>query len=107
MSPGLKRESIWLAIAVLAGLVLLPLAVYYTGTLTLGPYSRGGAGRFLLDFLASLARLEWQALALSIAPVAVLLAWRIGRALRARGADEEDADTPARRGAAVRREPTL
>ena len=61
----------------------MPLLVYATGKLTLGPYSRGGAGRFLADFLRSLARLEWQALALALAPLALVLAWRVIRALRA------------------------
>jgi hypothetical protein len=103
MSPRVKRELLWVLVAFAAGLIGMPLAVYTTGRWTLGPYSQGGATRFLGDFLQSVARLEWQALALAVAPVALTLGWRIVRALRA--PPEDDAE--ARRGAAVRREPTL
>lgn len=108
MSNGSKRELIWLGVAVFAGLVVTPLLVYATGMLTLGPYSRGGAGRFLADFLRSLARLEWQAIVLAAPPIALVLAWRVIRAVRApRPDDDEYVDAPAARDVSVRREPTL
>jgi hypothetical protein len=75
--------------------------------LTLGPYSRGGAGRFLADFLRSLARMEWQALTLALAPVALVLAWRIIRALRPPRPDGGYVDADSARETPVRREPTL
>jgi hypothetical protein len=103
MTTRAKRELIWVLVALAAGLVGMPLLVYGTGLWTLGPYSRGGAARFLGDFLQGVARLEWQALALALPPIALVLAWRIVRALRA--PPETDAD--AERAAPVRREPTL
>ena len=72
MPKSVKRELIWLGVALFAGLVVFPLLVYATGMLTLGPYSRGGAGRFLVDFLRSLVRLEWQALTLAAPPIALI-----------------------------------
>jgi hypothetical protein len=107
MSNGSKRELIWLGVAVFAGLVMMPLLVYATGTLTLGPCSRGGAGRFLADFLRSLAGLQWQALVLAAAPITLVLAWRVIRAVRARRPGDEYVDARAARDASVRREPTL
>jgi membrane protein implicated in regulation of membrane protease activity len=101
MPTSVKRELIWLGIALLAGLLLFPLLVYATGMLTLGPYSRGGAGAFLADFLRSLGRLEWQALALAVAPPALILGWR---AVRSRSGSTS---RRAARGATERREPTL
>lgn len=107
MPKSVKRELIWLGVALLAGLVVFPLLVYGTGMLTLGPYSRGGAGHFLVDFLRSLVRLEWQALTLAAPPIALILAWRVIRALRAPSSGDEYVDPEVARGAAVRREPTL
>jgi hypothetical protein len=104
MSTSVKRELIWLGVALFAALVAFPLLVYATGMLTLGAYSRGGAGRFLVDFLHSLGRLEWQALALAVAPLTLIVGWRVIRALRSR--DEYVAARPAR-DASERREPTL
>ena len=104
MSTSVKRELIWLGIALLAGLVLFPLLVYATGMLTLGPYSRGGAGRFLGDFLRSLGQLEWQAVAIAVAPPALILGWRLVRGLRS---GEEYVAAEPSRGANERREPTL
>ena len=107
MSKGSKRELIWLGVAVFAGLVVMPLIVYATGMLTLGPYSRGGAGRFLADFLRSLAGLQWQAIVLAAPPIALVLAWRVIRAVRAPRPGDEYVDARAARDAPVRREPTL
>lgn len=103
MTTPLKRELTWLSAGVLGGLVVMPLLVYATGKLTLGPYSRGGAWRFLADYLRSLAHLEWQALALALAPVGLVVLGRTVRLLRGARQDE-DAVADA---APVRREPTL
>ncbi len=87
----------------------MPLAVYATGALTLGPYSRGGAWRFLGDFLRSLVRLEWQALTLALVPIVLILAWRVIRAIRGPRADDadEDAPSPATRPCAASRPSSL
>lgn len=107
MSKSVKRELVWLGVALFAGLVVLPLLVYATGMLTLGPYSRGGAGRFLVDFLRSLVSLEWQALTLAALPIALIVAWRVIRALRFPSSGDEYVDPEVARHASVRREPTL
>jgi hypothetical protein len=101
MSTRVKRELIWMLVALAAGLLGMPLLVYATGRLTLGPYSGGGAAQFVGDFLRSLARMEWQALALALAPIALVLSWRIVCALRAPPAARAESGRP------VRREPTL
>ena len=107
MPTTLKRELIWLLAAMLGGIVVLPLLVYATGALTLGPYSRGGAGSFLGDFLHSVVRGEWQALAIAIAPILVILAWRVVRAVRAAPTDDAYEPPVSGRAAPERREPTL
>jgi hypothetical protein len=107
MSNGIKRELIWVLVALFIGLVVLPLLVYATGTLTLGEYSRGGGGRFLADYLRSLARLEWQALVLTAAPITLILGWRIIRAVRGPRPAGDYVDARPARDATERREPTL
>ena len=107
MSKRLKRELIWFGAALLSGVVLMPLAVYATGTLTLGPYSRGSVWMFLGDFLRSLVRLEWQALTLALAPIALILAWRVVRAIRDPHIGDAYEDAAPAREASARREPTL
>lgn len=74
---NVRRNAGWLVAALLFGALLLPFLVYYTGTMTLGPYSHGGALEFFGDFLASLARLRWSAWSLLLGPAALVLVWRL------------------------------
>ncbi|HNR23163.1 MAG TPA: hypothetical protein PKL49_09075 [Steroidobacteraceae bacterium] len=69
----LAREALLALIALIVGVTLLPLAVYYTGVEILGPYSEGGLWRFWGDFFKGLARggLSWWLIALG--PYALLL----------------------------------
>ena len=62
----------WLLAAVLAGVVGLPIAVYFTGASVLGPYANGGLGQFMVDFLADLLRLRGPAVALALGPAVIL-----------------------------------
>ena len=62
---NVRRNAGWLVAALLFGALLLPFLVYYTGTMTLGPYSHGGPLGFYGDFLASLARLQLVSLVLA------------------------------------------
>ena len=39
---NVRRDSRWLIAALVFGALLLPVLVYYTGVMTLGPYSHGG-----------------------------------------------------------------
>jgi hypothetical protein len=74
---SLRRHSRWLVAALFFGAAVLPFLVYQTGLMTLGPYSRGAAGAFYGDFLASLARLQWSAWALLLGPALCVLLWRL------------------------------
>jgi hypothetical protein len=74
------RNSGWLITALLFGALLLPFLVYYTGVMTLGPYSHGGPRGFYGDFLASLARLRLSAWSLLLGPAALVLVWRLAAA---------------------------
>lgn len=74
---SLRRDSTWMILALLFGALVLPCLVYYTGVMTLGPYSQGGLPSFYGDFLAGLVRLRWSAWALLLGPAAVVLIWRL------------------------------
>lgn len=52
--PRLRRELLIVGIALLAGLILLPLLIYAAGQLTLGPYQNGSLGALLKDFYSAL-----------------------------------------------------
>lgn len=56
---------------------MLPVLVYYTGLATLGPYSRGGPGVFVRDFVADLLRMRPAAWVLLLGPVVLVAAWRV------------------------------
>jgi len=56
---------------------VLPVLVFYTGSATLGPYSRGGLGAFLADYVADLGGLRLGAWVLLLGPVALVAAWRV------------------------------
>jgi hypothetical protein len=71
-----NRDGPWLVAALLFGALALPLLVYFTGITVLGPYAHGGAGAFLADFLADLARLRWFSWALALGPLAAVAIWR-------------------------------
>jgi hypothetical protein len=72
----LKRQAAWIVAALVFAAVVLPFLVYYTGTVTLGPYSGGGPRQFLADFYADLARLRPGAWLLLLGPAMLVLVWR-------------------------------
>jgi len=74
---NVRRNAGWLVAALLFGALLLPFLVYYTGTMTLGPYSHGGPLAFYADFLSSLARLHMSAWSLLLGPAALVLVCRL------------------------------
>lgn len=74
---SLKRNSGWMIAALLFGAFVLPFLVYYTGVLTLGPYSNGGPLGFYADFLGGLARLRASAWILLLGPVTLVVIWRM------------------------------
>jgi hypothetical protein len=86
---GLLRELITLALALLVGLVLLPLAIYVSGQVVLGDYVRSAndpspAGPLALwtDFLAGLARGDLANWIILFGPYGCYLVWRLLRGSR-------------------------
>jgi hypothetical protein len=86
---GLARESITLALGLVAGIVLLPAAVYVAGRATLGAYTRsptdptpGGPLAFMGDFLAGLAAGSLAHWLLALGPYVLYLIVRFGRRAR-------------------------
>jgi hypothetical protein len=73
----LDRNSAWLVAALFFAAAVLPFLVYYTGTLTLGPYANGGPMRFVRDFYVDLVRMRAAAWALLLGPVALVVVWRL------------------------------
>ena len=73
----LKRHAAWIGAALLFAAAVLPLLVYYTGTLTLGAYAGGGPMQFLGDFYADLGRLRGAAWLLLLGPATLVLFWRV------------------------------
>ena len=65
-----RRQHGWLVAALLFGALLLPFLVYYTGVLTLGPYSDGGPLGVLRRFPARASRTlqAWSSWALLLGP---------------------------------------
>jgi hypothetical protein len=73
----LRRHLAWIIAALLFGAAVLPFLVYYTGTLTLGPYSGGGPLQFFAAFLADLIRLRGAAWLLLLGPATLVVIWRL------------------------------
>lgn len=74
---SLKRDSSWMIAALLFGALLLPFLVYYTGVLTLGPYSHGGPLTFYADFLGGVVHLRGAAWMLLLGPATLVVVWRL------------------------------
>lgn len=86
---GLARESITLALGLLAGLVLLPAGVYVVGRVLFGAYTRSpsdrtGAGPLALwsDYLSGLASGSLAHWLLLVGPYVLYLIVRLGRGRR-------------------------
>jgi hypothetical protein len=73
----LRRHVAWIAVALAFAAAVLPFLVYYTGTWTLGSYSRGGAMQFLADFYADLIRGRAGAWTLLLGPATLVIVWRV------------------------------
>lgn len=77
-----NRDFRWLLAALLFGLLVLPLLVYFTGITILGPYAHGSVSAFLADFAADLARMRWFSWTLALGPLALVAIWRTVSRLR-------------------------
>lgn len=69
----LARESLRLLASLVVGVVLLPIAVYWTGVKILGPYTGGGFWAYWGDFFRGLAHGEWSWWLLAAGPYVLLL----------------------------------
>ena len=67
----------WIGAALVFAGAVLPFLVYYTGTLTLGSYARGGPVQFLADFYADLLRGRAGAWVLLLGPATLVIVWRV------------------------------
>lgn len=83
---GLGREVITLALGIVAGLLLLPVAIYVVGRMLLGPYLRDttdvtadGPIALWTDYLAGLSAGSLAHWLVLLGPYGAYLIWRIGR----------------------------
>jgi hypothetical protein len=73
MSGTLKTELILAAVLLAFGLIALPSAIFFVGTLIIGPYDGGTSAIDLgLAVWAGLAQLEWSAWLLVLSPYIVV-----------------------------------
>jgi len=79
---ALKRDAAWLLIALLVGVFVLPLLVYLSGTMVLGPYAKGGPGAFMAGYFGDLASLRWFSWSLALGPLLVAVIWRAAAKVR-------------------------
>jgi thiamine transporter ThiT len=77
LAMALSRDVAWLLIALLVGVLVLPLLVYFTGISILGPYAKGGPGAFMSDFVGDLAHLRWFSWSLALGPLVIVALWRV------------------------------
>jgi hypothetical protein len=52
--PRLRRELWLLAAGIILAFIVMPVAIYFVGVLTLGPYTAGGLGSFISDYYRGL-----------------------------------------------------
>lgn len=82
-SHRVRREIVKMAILLLAGVVLLPFAVYLVGQVIFGAYGGDGMFGFAADFWARLLSVEAAAWFLALSPLLgisvlrlIFLGWR-------------------------------
>ena len=89
MAWQLRHDALLLTATFAFGVLVLPFAVYLTGTYLLGTYSAGGAMGFFGDFLRALASMRWYAWSLALGPLAVVAVARALWRLASGGMDAE------------------
>jgi hypothetical protein len=71
--PRLRRELYILGFALATGLIVMPICIYVTGVLTLGPYTSGGWMSLFADFYKGLFRLWWPVWAVALGPYVLVV----------------------------------
>jgi hypothetical protein len=72
----LRFESLLLGIALIAGLLIMPICIYVTGVLMLGPNEGGGFGAFLQSIFVGLGRGSIPVWLMVLGPYALLNLFR-------------------------------
>lgn len=77
----LRREAVVAGLALLVGLLIMPLLIWVAGRLSLGSYANGSVFALLKDFAGGLAAGELAYWIVLFGPYALLLIIRTSRAL--------------------------
>ena len=74
---SLRGDLGWALAALATGVLIVPPLVWFTGLVVIGPYANGGLWAMLMDMTAALqagSRAAWVTL---LAPLALVLIWRL------------------------------
>jgi len=97
VSLPLRRELIWIGVALVLGFVVMPPLIWLVGTHVLGPYTPGGIGALWGQFFRGLASGSFAFWYVAIGPYFLLLLLRaLIRLFRARGEPEPPPPPPLR-----------
>lgn len=77
--PRLKFEAVTLGLAVLVGLLVMPVLIYLAGSIALREYAHGGVFALYLDYFKGLVRLQPSFWAVLAGPYAFLMLFRAFR----------------------------
>lgn len=72
-----RRELVLAVAALLTGLLLMPILVWFAGRMTLGEYTHGGLGALWADYFRGLARGELAFWIMLLGPYGFLLLGRL------------------------------
>jgi len=72
-----RRELLLAGLALLAGLLLMPVLVWLVGRMTLGDYTHGGLFAFFADYLRGLGRGDLAFWVMLLGPYGFLLLGRV------------------------------
>ena len=91
MSPNvatLRRELLWVLIAVVVGVLLLPPLIWLVGSRVFGPYAGGGSRDLVAHFFAGLGQGRPALWLVALGPYLVISALRLTLAARRAVRDE-------------------
>lgn len=77
--PRLKFEAVTLGLAVLVGLLVMPVLIYLAGSIALREYAHGGVFALYLDYFKGLVRLQPSFWVVLVGPYAFLMLFRAFR----------------------------
>ena len=77
LPPRVRRELLWIAIALLIGMVAMPPLIWLVGSRVLGPYALGGLATLWQQFFRGLSSGTFAFWWVAVGPYFLLLALRI------------------------------